>query len=444
MTSGWLAGVAVRDITPTRGLHLAGFAAREQPALGVHDPLAVRVIAIGDGTRTAAIAVVDLIGVDSAITGGVRDRVRDALGDALQYVAVVGTHTHGGPAVLRRALLGEIDDAYVEELVTRIADGVVAAYTDRAPVVVRYGLGQERTVGKNRRDPGGVIDPALPVIRFDDAESGRPRALLCSYACHPVTLGPENRAYTPDYPGYLVDRLSGACDRAPVVFLTGCCAQINTGHSAMDSIVGRGLERRTFAEAERIGGVLAGTAAHTAHRIAPPGGTPDALPAASLVTASMRTTLPLAPVGRPDPAAIAALERAAAELAGDASRYGEAVMASAHLRWARTHDAAVRQVDTEVAVIALGDVVIVLMPGEIFVEFGLELKRRFPHLHLVTVSYANDAIGYVPHRTAYEVGGYEVDMAYRHYGFAGPYAVDAGEALVASVSSLLEHVGGAA
>ena len=443
MTSGWWAGFAVRDITPATELHLAGFAAREQPALGVHDPLAVRVIAFGDGTRAAAIAVADLIGVDAAITDRVRERVGEALGDTLAYVAVAGTHTHGGPAVLRRALLGEVDDDYVEELVSRIADGVVAAYADRAPVVVRYGLAQERTVGKNRRDPGGVTDPDLPVIRFDDVESGRVRGLLCSYACHPVTLGPGNRSYTRDYPGYLVDQLSAACGGAPMLFLTGCCAQINTGHSAMDSIVGRGLEKRTFAEAERLGGVLAGMAAYTAHRIALPGGTPDALPAASLMSASARVTLPLTPVGRPDAETIAALERDAAELAQDASRHGEAVMAAAHLRWARTYDAAARDVETEVAVIALGEVAIVLLPGEIFVEFALELKRRFPHLHLVSVSYANDAIGYLPHRSAYATGGYEVDMAYRHYGFVGPYAIDAGEALVASVARLLERVSGA-
>ena len=88
--------------------------------------------------------------------------------------------------------------------------------------------------------------------------------------------------------------------------------------------------------------------------------------------------------------------------------------------------------------VALGEVVIVLMPGEIFAELALELKRRFPHLHLVTVSYANDAIGYLPHRSAFEAGGYEVELAYRHYGFSGPYARHAGDALLAAVGDLLD------
>lgn len=437
----WWAGFAVRDITPEQPLELSGFATREQPATGTHDPLSVRALAFGDGTGAAAIAAVDLLGVDAALTARVRERVRAAVGDALPYVAVIATHTHGGPAVLARALLGTVDDAYLDELVVRVADAVVAAYADRAPVLVRFGLAQERTVAKNRRDAAGPIDADLPVIRFDDPDTGHPRGVLCSYACHPVTLGPGNRAYTRDYPGFLVDRLSEAIGGAPAVFLTGCCAQLNTGHSAMDSILGRGLEKRTFAEAARIGGVLAGLAASTAHRIGPPGGVPDASPANGAWARSVRVQLPITPAGQPDAAAIAALERQVAALASEPTKRGEAAMAEAHLRWARTRAASeTTNVETEVAVVALGEIAIVLLPGEIFVEFALELKRRFPTLRLVSVSYANDAIGYLPHRSAFATGGYEVDLAYRHYGYPGPFAEEAGEVLVAAAAGLLTQL----
>lgn len=439
MTTTWWAGFAERDITPSRPAELSGFAGREQPAVGVHDPLAVRALVVGDGVRAAAIAVVDLIGVDASITARVRERIDAVAGGAFSYVGVVATHTHGGPAVLRRALLGTVDDAYLEELVAHVAEAVLEAFAERAPVVIRFGLGQERSVAKNRRDPEGPIDPDLSVIRFDDPATGRPRGVLCSYACHPVTLGPDNRQVTRDYPGFVVDGLSAACGGVPVVFLTGCCAQLNTGHSAMDSILGRGFEKRTFAEAERIGGALAGMAAYTAHRIGPPGGVPDALPMDGSWAGSAGLRLPLTPVERPDAAAVAALERKVAELATDPMRRGEAVMAEAHLQWARTHAPDARHVATEVGVIALGEVVFVLLPGEIFVEFALELKRRFARLRLVCVSYANDAIGYLPHRSAFVEGGYEVELAYRHYGFSGPYTEDAGEALIAAVADLLER-----
>ncbi|TYT24052.1 hypothetical protein FY122_00460 [Dictyoglomus thermophilum] len=50
--------------------------------------------------------------------------------------------------------------------------------------------------------------------------------------------------------------------------MTGCAGQINTGHSAFDSIKKINMERRTFKEAERIGKVLAGIVLHTSETMA--------------------------------------------------------------------------------------------------------------------------------------------------------------------------------
>ena len=55
----------------------------------------------------------------------------------------------------------------------------------------------------------------------------------------------------------------------------------------------------------------------------------------------------------------------------------------------------------------LGDAAFVAIPGEVFVEIGLTIKRQLPRLTFV-VGIANGYIGYVPTREAYAVGGYEV------------------------------------
>lgn len=115
-------------------------------------------------------------------------------------------------------------------------------------------------------------------------------------------------------------------------------------------------------------------------------------------------------------------------------------MARAHVEWARSYDDSVSHVNTEIGAISLGEVAIVFLPGEIFVEMGLELKERFPEVKLITLSYANDAIGYLPHRTAFPAGGYEVEMAYRHYSLPGPYSESAGEVLVEEAATLLEEL----
>ena len=68
--------------------------------------------------------------------------------------------------------------------------------------------------------------------------------------------------------------------------------------------------------------------------------------------------------------------------------------------------------EVEVQVIALGnDVAFVSLPGEVFVELGLAIKAASPFRHTYIVELANGAIGYIPNRSAYAEGNYEVISA---------------------------------
>ena len=57
--------------------------------------------------------------------------------------------------------------------------------------------------------------------------------------------------------------------------------------------------------------------------------------------------------------------------------------------------------------VRIGDVGIVGLPGEIFCEFGMDIKRHSPAKHTMVIGLANDAIGYIPTEEAFEHGGYE-------------------------------------
>jgi hypothetical protein len=79
----------------------------------------------------------------------------------------------------------------------------------------------------------------------------------------------------------------------------------------------------------------------------------------------------------------------------------------------------------EVQVIALGnDLAWVSLPGEIFVELGLAIKRRSPFPHTFLVELANESIGYVPDRRSYAEGNYEPESA-RCAAGSGERLVDA-------------------
>jgi hypothetical protein len=91
------------------------------------------------------------------------------------------------------------------------------------------------------------------VIRITD-EGGAVRAVLVSYACHPVVLGPRNAQISADYPGVMreiVEKTLGG--EAMCVFIQGAGGDINP------LIMARGENRdEDFALVRRMGELLAG------------------------------------------------------------------------------------------------------------------------------------------------------------------------------------------
>ena len=89
-----------------------------------------------------------------------------------------------------------------------------------------------------------------------------------------------------------------------------------------------------------------------------------------------------------------------------------------------------RPVQVEVQVMTLGsDVAWVALPGEIFVELGLSVKAASPFRQTNVVELANGGFYYVPHRSAYAEGQYEV--------ISTRYAEGSGEMLVTAAIGLL-------
>ena len=71
-----------------------------------------------------------------------------------------------------------------------------------------------------------------------------------------------------------------------------------------------------------------------------------------------------------------------------------------------------KPLSVEVQVISLGDdLAWVSLPGEIFVDLGLQIKRGSPFKQTMIAELANGSIGYVPTRVAYAQGNYEVVSA---------------------------------
>jgi hypothetical protein len=57
--------------------------------------------------------------------------------------------------------------------------------------------------------------------------------------------------------------------------------------------------------------------------------------------------------------------------------------------------------------VRIGDGVIGTLPGEIFAETGLKLKKNSPFRYYFTISHANGQFGYIPPASQFLLGGYE-------------------------------------
>jgi hypothetical protein len=75
------------------------------------------------------------------------------------------------------------------------------------------------------------------------------------------------------------------------------------------------------------------------------------------------------------------------------------------------------------------DAAVVTLPHEVFVEIGLDIKKRSPFRHTFILTISNEVDCYVPTKKAFGEGSYEVTNS--------PYKPGIGEALADEAVRLL-------
>jgi len=429
-------GTAAVNITPPPGTPLAGYY-YERPCDGVLDELYAKAVVFDDGHTRAALVVCDLVTLPRSIVEEARRRIAEHTDVPASNVMIAATHSHTGPALIRNSALDTATGAnhplcrdYNAQLPERIAQAVAQAHARRAPARVAFARETEPRIAFNRRywmkdgsvgwnpgkrnpnilRPAGPVDPEVGVVYFESAE-GRPLLTFVNYALHPDTTG-GTRA-SADFPGALTRRLAEV--KGPdmlTLFANGACGDVNhidVRWSARQS----GPE-----EANRIGTILAAAVCSAYTRLQPVSDT------------ALRVRSEMVQLGLPEISG-AALQRAREVAAlGAKAKFLERVEAYKALDVAAR---AGRPWEVEVQVITLGaELAWVSMPGELFVEPGLNLKAASPFRQTHIVELANGSIGYLPKLSAYAEGNYEVASARCAAGSA--------EKLVATALRLLESL----
>lgn len=423
------AGASCLDITPPLGINMRGYF-EERTAATVHDPLYVRSFALDNSESAVAIAICDVIGLDRKYLDRAKGLITESTGLRPEQVLIACTHTHTGPQTG--------DDDYTEWLLRRIADGVSVAWQAREPAQVGWaGTSEERLVFNRRyrmRDgtvqtnpglenpdvvePVGPTDPEIGVMVMLDACGGS-LGLLGNYALHYVGIPDDHTALSADYFGYfseMIQRLRG--ERFVAALSNGASGDINN----WDVMGGARPRNDRYQHCERAGAIVAANAlwawneAEFSEEV-PLGGALEEV-----------TLEPRPPATEEEIAQAQEIEDRLA--AGESVLMGDRSFAR---RIRRFEEEPPEPRETIVQALRIGDLSIATAPGEFFVELGLEIKRRSSFAQTMVLELANDSVGYIPTRRAFEEGAYEANSS-RYRPGCGELVVDTAVRLLESLS----------
>jgi hypothetical protein len=409
------AGVSIADISPHPGVELAGYPHHPRPNQGVHDPLYASCLFLDDGDTRLAIVTMDLLMYSRTYVRQVREEAAKRCRIPAANIMICCTHTHSSPWTATGPHLEALMDGqqpnreYVTALQEKLVGLIVQASTNAFEARVGIGMGycgREQGVGGNRREPRGVADPEVWTVGVQDAK-GRWRACLVKYTLHPTFLHSDNFLASADYPGYLRKLLE---ERKPGMVLL--FAQGTSGNQSPRYF----RSGKTFAEAQRVGTEIG----KEVDRVLD-GMQLESRP--SLLVRSSQTDLQLRKLpNRTEAEARVAAARKAWEQT-KAAGAPEPEVWNAELRLLGEEDTLayilhqqeagrkklrIDDLPVEIQVIGIGDLRIVGIQGEIFVEFGLMIQYRSPFPRTFVVELANGCLpGYAATARAYAEGGYE-------------------------------------
>jgi len=456
-----LAGVGRCDITPAPGTPQGGWgAATHQRGLDADMPLYATALVLEKADKAVAIVDVDLIGFETDWTKKIMDAVAGLTRLPREHIRLSWTHTHSGPNTFRLKTITEGLDmvlSYMEGLPLRIASAVWKAQQNLKPVRVSAGSGKcEINVNRRLKLPDGAVvvgrnwdgpaDSTVRVVRFDDL-SETPVATIVHYACHPTTMAWQCQYFTPDYPGMAkqtVEReLGGLC-----LFLQGATGNLTPRRGFSGDVrIYRHLGFLLGLEAAKVAATIETLPRQEDFQGVLQSGAPIALyedrpkePEVADLRVIWRTVkLPVKPTRPPAEledeaeAARKQLERQRREGSEEEIRAAtsKATQAGWRAEYARLYHGKTH-VDWPLQGIRIGPVALLAIAGEPFTEINQEIVSRSPFAHTLFSGYSHGGFGYIPARTAYAEGGYEVE--------ASPFSPEAHDVVVKESLAILEEL----
>ena len=351
------------------------------------------------------LCAVDWIGIANESQDTFKEALAAAAGTTPDRVEVHTVHQHDAPicdftsekiCIEKGIDPGPFEGSFQRQVIATLAERIAATLDQARPVTaVGFGSARVHRVASNRavrlRDgsigtryssekrpeyqglPRGLVDPELSMVSFWDGDE--PLAALSFYATHPQSYY-RTRTANPDFPGVARMMMDLADPDVLHIHFNGAGGNVaagkyNDGSHKMRRILAKRLERamrKAWRRTKR----------------------------SEIVSMDWETEPMLLPADEK----VAVLEDSLATMAR-----APLTNSAGTLGWYRRRNEG-RTINA--ACLAVNDIRVLFMPGELFVEYQLAAKKMRPRQHVAMAAYGDYGPFYIGTRAAYETDIYEV------------------------------------
>ena len=393
-------GAAKIDITPSKPVTMAGYESRKTLSAGVHDPISARALAFECNQHRLVLVSTEVLGFYDGTAQAMREAILAACKLKPAELFLCAIHTHSAPTVTLNAEKAHPDNlAYSKELREKLIEAVRAALAGLAPAQVGFGAGAS-PVGANRREvvqdeqgnpkvvlgrnPSSLTDREVQVLKVTSADPNEVVAALFAYSTHSTSLGPRNLLISGDVHGLaaqFVEKYLGGRTITPE--FAGASGNIDPWYRVLPEFK---TTNGWIPEPILLGTMLGEEVVHVLENIQ-----------TSTTNRAIQTAFK------------------AVELLGKSP--DDAPTAAGTLT------------PFNITVGHVGDIAFVGLGGEVFTEIGKSIKTASPFRHTIILTHCNGAAGYIPTRSSYPEGGYEVQSSH--------FAPGAGEQIAEEAERML-------
>ena len=380
------------DITPHIGQIMpGGFGGHHSKS--VRDQLYASAFAVKANDETSIILSLDALMIEKEEADKIREGVAKIIDMPVSHISVNAIHTHaGGPLV---NLYNDVKDPeYCNFVVNRAIDAAHMAYRNMEEAKIGVGscavdgvaftrryLFKDGTVQNNPprmspeiEKPLEDVDKELLVVRVDRMD-GTPMGMITNFALHPAYAQDlPGHGFSADFPGEIRKHVRNKYGAdLHFMFLQGAAGNINLRNPFIPK-----EEQIDFCQA---GQILADHAIELFSKIHTEEKDVVRCTHSHFVGHTCRPT-------------VEQIETV------DVSDYTRRELRKAL-------DLPDEEIEIEVCSMCIGDILIHMLPGELFGYFSLYLKEHSQFKHTIVTQLCNNKIGYINTKEAREMGGYD-------------------------------------